>query len=320
MPGEHASSHTRWGVVNAPIARLAAEQRGVVARDQLRDHGWSETTIDRRILDGLLTRLWPATYAYGHANLGRDGWLLAATMACGAGSQLVARAAAAARGLMSAWSTIDVATPHRRGVELDGIRTHRLELRPEERDVHRGLPVTSLARTALDIAASESPDRVGELLDRALLDGQYDHAEMLELLDVRRGCRGVAILRREVAKLGDEGVVFRSRPERLARDLLLALALPQPAVNAWFPTRAGHGYELDFWWPALPRPLDLEIDGPHHRQPRQRRLDRLRDAELRRFGVSVVRVPSTLVTDAPEEFRRTALRVVRHHQQPVRAG
>lgn len=49
--------------------------------------------------------------------------------------------------------------------------------------------MTTLARTALDIAASGSADRVGELLDCALLEHQYDHAEMRELLEARRGCR-----------------------------------------------------------------------------------------------------------------------------------
>jgi len=71
-------------------------------------------------------------------------------------------------------------------------------------------------------------------------------------------------------------------------------------VNAWFPTRVGHGYELDLWWPDLS--LDFEIDGPHHRLPHQRRRDALRDAALRSFGVTVTRVPDTLVTERPGRF------------------
>ncbi len=249
--------------------------------------------------EGLLRVLWPGVYAYGHSILTRDGWLMAATLACGEGAVLSQRASAAARGLLSAWSTIDVITPTKRGVALDGIRAHRIRLRPEERDMHRGLPVTSLSRTALDVAASEGADRVGELLDRALLEGQYDHAEMTALIRARRGCRGMATLRVAVAALGDEGVVFRSRPERRARDLLRAIGL-HPVVNAWFPTRAGHGYELDLWFPALR--LNLEIDGPHHRLPHQRRRDVLRDADLRSFGVTVVRLAADLVTEQPEAF------------------
>jgi hypothetical protein len=180
--------------------------------------------------------------------------------------------------------------------------------------MHRGLPVTSLARTALDVAASEGYDRAGELLDRALLEGQYDHREMTELLATRDGCRGVATLRRAVAALGDEGVVFRSRPERLARDLIRAAGLLEPRVNAWFPTRGGHGHELDLWWPGLS--LDFEIDGPHHRLPHQRRKDALRDTDLRSFGVSVTRVADTLVTEHPERFLAAVQAVLSAHERP----
>ena len=304
-----AWSSTRWGERNLRAARLAGEQRGVIARHQLEELGWSQTTIDRRIADGLPTAVWPSVYGYGHAVLTRDGWLMAATLAGGTGTRLVARAAASARGLLAAWSTIDIAPPRRRGEELDGLRVHRLALRPAELDVHRALPLTTVARTALDVAATESADRVGELLDQALLDGLYDHAEMTELLAARRGCRGVAVLRAEVAKLGDAGVVFRSRPERLARDLLLAAGVTMPKVNAWFPTRGGHGYELDLWWPGVM--LDAEIDGPHHLMPRQVRRDALRDADLRSFGVRVIRVPDTVVTEAPDRFVDTVLEALR---------
>lgn len=321
MSTESAFGATLSGLRNLPVALLAQEQRGTVGREQLLERGWSRTSVDRRVAERLLAPLWPATYAYGTADLTREGWLWAATLACGEGTHLVARAAATARGLLSSWSTIDVRPANRKGVELPGLRAHFMDLRPEELDVHRGLPVTTVARTALDVAATEPPDRVGELLDRALLEGQYDHAEMSELLEARRGCRGVAVLRAAVAALGDEGTVFRSRPERRARDLIVAATLPAPRVNAWFPTRGGHGHELDLWYPHLR--LDIEVDGPHHRMPRQRRLDTLRDADLRSFGVEVVRVPDTLVLKAPEAFLltvRDALRAAEIRMGPTRWG
>lgn len=162
--------------------------------------------------------------------------------------------------------------------------------------------MTSLARTALDVAAREGEERVAQMLDRALLEGQYDHGEMLRLLRARRGSRGVRPLRAAVAGLGSEGVVFRSRPERVARDLMRTAGLPAPMVNAWFPTRAGHGYELDLWLADVR--IDIEVDGPHHRQPHQRRRDALRDADLSSFGVLVVRIPDTVVVHDPGRFIR----------------
>lgn len=316
--GTRAAARTteRRGAIDrgTRAAARAAEQRGVIDRASLVSLGWSETTISRRIADGLLHVLWPGVYAYGHSSLTREGWWWAATRACGEGTLLSHRAGSAARGLLSAWSTIDVITPTKRGVMLPGIRAHRVFLRPEERDVHRGLPVTSLARTALDVAASESADRVGEFLDRALLAGQYDHAEMTALLRTRHGCRGNAKLRATVDALGDEGVVFRSRPERLARDLLVGAGRPDVRVNAWFPTRAGHGYELDLWFPELR--LNLELDGPQHALPHQRRKDARRDADLDSFAVRVAWFPSQHVVDTPERFLRWALEQIEQIQCP----
>ncbi|MBA2347435.1 MAG: DUF559 domain-containing protein [Solirubrobacterales bacterium] len=295
---QRGSTTTSRVLIGVQASELAIEQRGVISRQQLCDIGLSETTISRMVERRELHRVWPGVYAHGHSVLTREGWLMAASLACGEGSHLSGRASGSARGLMKAWSTIDVATPSQQGVELPGIRAHRIQLRPEERDVHRGLPVTSVARTALDVAAAEGYERTGELLDAALLVGQYDHGEMLELLDRRTGCRGVGILRRAVDALGDEGVVFRSRAERRARDLIREAGLLEPRINAWFPTRAGHGYELDLWWRELR--LNFELDGPHHRMPHQRQKDAWRDRDLAAFGVRVVRFPSEDVMENAE--------------------
>lgn len=298
-------------LIGVQASQLAIEQRGILSRRQLRDVGYGATTIARMVERGELHRVWPGVYSHGHSVLTREGWLMAASLACGEGAHLSGRASGSARGLMRAWSTIDVATPTQRGVELPGIRAHRLALRPEDCDVYRGLPVTSVARTALDVAATEGSERVAELLDAALLARQYDHAEMLELLETRKGSRGVGVLRVAVEALGEDGIVFRSRAERRARDLIGATGLPQPRINAWFPTRAGHGYELDLWWRELR--LNFELDGPHHRMPHQRRKDAWRDRDLATFGVRVVRFPSEDVMAQAERFLHVVTRTLAEH-------
>lgn len=182
-----SSRRTGDGAAGRPLARPARGPRLCERHDLGAGHAWGAPPDLARRLCARPRSAHPRRLADGGGSRLRDG-------AC-----LAARSSASARGLQTAWSTIDVITPKRRGVELPGIRAHRVTLRPEERDVHRGLPVTSLAWTALDVAACEGFDRVGELLDRALLDGQYDHSEMTELLDARIGCRGMATLRRTVA-------------------------------------------------------------------------------------------------------------------------
>ncbi len=87
-------------------------------------------------------------------------------------------------------------------------------------------------------------------------------------------------------------------------------------MNAWFPTRAGHGHELDLWWPWLL--LNIEIDGPRHRLPHRRRLDALRDADLRGFGVLVIRIETHIVERAPELALARMLEAV--HEAERRLG
>lgn len=142
MPADCRIASTPPTPIGVHLAALAAEQRGVVSRDQLKALGYANATLSSLVARGALHRVWPGVYAHGHAVLTRDGWLMAAALACGEGAHLAGRASASARGLLTPWSTIDVATPVKRGIELPGIRAHRIALRDEERDTHRGLPVT----------------------------------------------------------------------------------------------------------------------------------------------------------------------------------
>ena len=282
------------------VAGLAERQDGAVGWLQLRSMGLAEGSVSRLVARGLLHRKFPGAYAFGHPHLTQRGWWWAALLACGPGAILVDRTAAAARSLLPSTSTIQIGIVGRHGATIAGLDVRRYDLHPAARTVHHGLPLTSLARTALDVAASSPADRLGTLLDRALMDHRYDHGEMLALLEHRRGCRGVGRLRLAVAALADHPAAFRSLDERRARDHLVAAGVAAPAVNAWLPTRAGHGHELDLWWPDLR--LDVEVDGPHHRFPHQQRKDALRDADLLAAGVSVLRFPTEAINADPEGF------------------
>ena len=119
----------------------------------------------------------------------------------------------------------------------------------------------------------------------------------------------MGVLRDRLAHLTDDVPRFRSRAERRARDRIRDAGLLVPLVNAWFPTIAGHGYELDLWWPELR--LNVEIDGPHHALPFQRAKDRRRDTDLRARGITVARHPTALVDDHPERFARALSTLLR---------
>jgi predicted transcriptional regulator of viral defense system len=158
------------------VAVLAARQWGVVSAAQLRALGLDKDAVLRRVRAGRLHRLHRGVFAVGHTVLKREGRWIAAVLACGEGAILSHRSAAAHWGLLQTEATrTDVTIPHARAGDAT-IRLHRSRsLIARDTDTHEGIPITSVARTLLDLAATVRPDR----LERALAQAQrlqlYDH-------------------------------------------------------------------------------------------------------------------------------------------------
>jgi very-short-patch-repair endonuclease len=140
------------------IERVAASQHGVVTVAQLGDAGFTAPMIQRRVRKGRFAPLHRGVYrvGVGHFPLQAE---MAAVLVCGPGSVLSHRSAAALWGLMPAPDR-DVFPPHvivprsRRGATVTGIFAHRAAGFPDsDRTVHQGIPVTTPARTLLDLAA-----------------------------------------------------------------------------------------------------------------------------------------------------------------------
>ena len=106
------------------LADLARRQHGVVSREQLRELGFDDPAIWRRVQSGRLHRLYRGVYAVGHTILNRDGRWLAAVLACGDGAALSHRSAASLWGIRpTAAARIDVTVlPYKRGSELSADR------------------------------------------------------------------------------------------------------------------------------------------------------------------------------------------------------
>jgi very-short-patch-repair endonuclease len=154
----------------------------------------------------------------------------------------------------------------------------------------RGIPVTSVARTFVDLAA---------VVDERALRRAWHEAEVLRLLDVRaveavldrsNGRRGTGRLRR---LLPVSAAPTRTELEARFLDLIRAHGLPMPAVNTFV-----HEYEVDFYWAA--ERLAVETDGAHVHDTRRRfEDDRRRDVELAKRGIHVARFTWRRVVDEP---------------------
>jgi predicted transcriptional regulator of viral defense system len=143
------------------IGALATEQHGVVARRQLAALGLTPQHIAYRIDIGRLIRIYRGVYAVGHPRLTREGRWMGAVLTCGPRAVVSHADAAAHWELMPARGVlIDVTTPVRSGRQPDRrrIRLHRTgTLTSDEVTVHDAIPVTTAARTLLDLASILRP-------------------------------------------------------------------------------------------------------------------------------------------------------------------
>jgi very-short-patch-repair endonuclease len=268
------------------VAELAGGQWGVVSLAQLRAAGLSYDAVRSRVRAGRLHRLHHGVYAVGHTVLKREGRWLAAILACGDGALLSHRSAAAYWGLLqSAATRTDVTTPRRRAPNAT-IRLHRSRsLIARDTDTHRGIPITSVARTLLDLAATVKPDRLERALAQAEHLELYDHRAITELLARANGHRGKTALTKATARAPK---VTRSDWEARLLKLVRDAALPEPLVNLSLAAPDHPRLEVDFCWPSYH--LIVETDGwESHRTRAAFEADRRRDAALQADGYRVVR-------------------------------
>ena len=184
--------------------------------------------------------------------------------------------------------------PGRNPGRKPGIRVHRV------RDLDRGdvrklggIPVTSAARTILDLAAVVSRRELERAMAEAYARRLARRRELASLLARRSSRPGARALK---TLLDDAGAPALTRSE--AEDRLLALIraaeFPAPEVNV----RIGR-HEVDFLW--RDQRLVVEVDGfAFHSSRAAFERDRRRDAELGTLGFRVMRVTWRQIVDEPQ--------------------
>jgi predicted transcriptional regulator of viral defense system len=299
--------------VDRVVTDLAARQHGVVGRQQLEAAGLSPRMLRTRAGDGRLLVLHRGVYAVGHAQLRPEGRWLAAVLACGPGALLSHRSAAALHGLRPAnASRIEVSTVWHRA-SSPGIRVHgRRRLAPEDGAVVRGVPVTTVERTLVDLAEVLRPEQLLQALGAAEEARSADvHAIERALARVRgRPGRGHAAMRAALdemrARGGDR---TRSDMEELFLALVARAGLPRPRTNVWFPAPDGGGVEVDAVWRS--ERVAVELDSwRHHRGRDAFQRDRTKGNALTLEGWTVLRFTWADVRTRPAHVAATVTRAL----------
>lgn len=290
---------TRSDPVDVAISRLADRQHGVMSRRQLATIGVDRNAIDRRISRRLLVPLHRGVFAFGHRQLRIEGRWLAAVLAAGPGAVLSHRDAAALHGMRAAPESRKVsvtATGDVRGTPALWVFARRA-LAEEERTVVQAIPVTSPARTLVDLAPmltlGQLQSTLGETDRKGLLDVQAVERALARTRG-RHG-QGHARLRAALDAHAKHGAVrTRSWLEERFLDLVIDAGLPRPRLNA-----PAAGFEVDALWPA--ERLVVELDGwADHKERAAAARDRDKTNRLQVAGFVVLRFMYGDVVSDPE--------------------
>jgi very-short-patch-repair endonuclease len=195
-------------------------------------------------------------------------------------------------------SVIDVSVPAVKSHRRAGIRIHRRrDLRRPDRTCYQRIPVTSPARTLLDLAPLLHPRQLEAAINEADKLGLVDPESLRAALDEYRGATGAPALRRVLDR--QTFALTDSELERRFLRLVRRVGFPTPKTQQ----RVG-GFRVDFFWPEFQ--LVVETDGlRYHRTPAQQTKDRMRDQALVAAGFTVLRFAHAQVRYHPEHVVMT---------------
>jgi Transcriptional regulator, AbiEi antitoxin len=288
------SSKTR--ATHQPLAELATAQHGVVSTRQLARLGYTRSSASKANGVGRLHRVHRGVYRVGHKNLTWEGQCMAAVLAAAPQRATMGHRGVVASHFAAAWlwdvirfrpQTIHVTVTSRRRPARRSFVVHEEPLRGDERAVREGIPVTSLARTYLDLAATERGRTVERMLDRAAERHLLDLGPVHELLARHPGHPGAPKLEAALAIYQPQRKFTRSGLERRFLELVREAGLPEPAMNVFV---AGH--EIDAWWEEAQFGVELDTYETHGSRLSFED-DRVRDDEYLLAGLDVTRVTET---------------------------
>jgi very-short-patch-repair endonuclease/predicted transcriptional regulator of viral defense system len=295
------------------VASIAARQHGLVTREQIRATGLSDQQLRTLRRTGVLAVIEPRIYAVTGAPRSWEQALFGKVLA---GGSLVIAGARSAAGL---WRLdrfrrqhMDLLAPAPAARRVPGARVHETnDLRSRDRTVLEGIPVSTPARTILDVARYVSPARLGAMLDDAVRRDLTTYLEVQERFAelAARGRNGIATVREVLSTRPDGATVPDSPLEDDVRTLLRRAKLPEPVLH--FRVDCDElTYVLDLAWPE--QLVALECDGfRFHRTPAQLDWDDRRRTALSLRGWLVLHTTRTTLRTQPDRLVRDVTAALR---------
>ena len=280
----------------SPLVAWSLRHHGLVSLEAWRSFGRSERAFYRAIHSGRLVALLPRVAALPGRTIGVIERISAGVLSFGPDVVVSHRSGTFLWDVdIEGAAPVDLITWRRNPRTIEpGYRIHRPRDAAGPRfALHRGLPVTTPARTLLDLGAV-APGAVPDALEAMLAKGLVTARSVAHALERHRrpGRAGVTALANALADLP------LSVPDSVLESAM-ARVFAEAGLGGWRFHAVVEGFEVDFCFAA--EKLIVEVDGwTWHGADRARwEDDRARDMILTAAGWLVVRVTWRMVTRQP---------------------
>lgn len=289
--------------VDVAVARLAADQYGVFSSLQALACGATPPLVTRRVAASLWERVAPGVYRSPGYPASWEQDLMIAVLDAGDDAVVSHRAAALLWGMDGVRGRpVELTVPRARRRFRNAIVHETRDFAANEIDVRRGIPVTSVAMTLVQLGAVVPEAVVERAYESARRARLVEDDEILKLLDCRRA--GVGVMRRVLARRSPRAVPTESVLETRFAQLVRRAAIPDPVRQY-----EGPGYRIDFAWPA--QRVAVELDGLAFHVGREAQLrDRERQNGVVLDGWRVLRFTWHDVTRRPERVQAVLRRAL----------
>ena len=294
------------------LGRLVRGQYGVFSREQALSLGATRSLMQRRVQYGRWEEPYSGVYRIAGTPRTRRQTLLVACMFWGTGACVSGRSAG---WLWQLTETLidqtEIIVPRgRKRTHHDHI-IHRCNLDPSDITVVDAIPVTTPARTIIDLAGLVSKELLEEALDEAIRRGRTTPAQVRWLLfrTSPRGRQGIGTLRSLLdARRRSADVPASPLETRLLRAMMRG-GLPKPELQ--HEVRDGHRLVaiVDFAFPALK--IAIEADGYRWHSGRARwQHDLNRRNKLTALGWRVIHITWNDLETSPDEVVSSVQRII----------
>lgn len=229
------------------LAALASRQHGIVSLTQAEALGHSRSDVLRRVQAGHLRRVLPRVYRIEGAIPSLEQRAMAAVLWAAPDAVASHQTATALWGISPAGETLHVTVERKRTRPPQGVHVHTGAIARRDRGTLRGIPVSGVARTLLDVAVGTSDGGLLPLVERAILDRLTTAERLHDVVARHPGRRGSRRLGRVLGTAGASAL--ERRVEGLLRDAGLPPHEREYAVGR---------FRLDFAWP--PALVAVEAD------------------------------------------------------------